>query len=158
MCEILAAERPMMSPASPPGSFYFRCSFLECAVLDCSRDVKVKIFTDRLPHFGMGVPPPSNYWSDPASFFRKKYTLSSTGINSNKHPPIASDAKVARLRFPSSSISPKAYWSSIGEKRSLASLLVIQPGSSNGSILIDAASSALLLPSSRRADGASIDP
>jgi hypothetical protein len=93
------------------------------------------------PALWMGAPPPSNYLSNPASFFRKKHTLSSTGINSNKHPPIASDAKVARLRFPSSSISPKAYWSSIGEKRKPASLLVIQPDSSNGSILIDAASS-----------------
>jgi hypothetical protein len=37
----------------------------------------------------------------------------------------------------------------MGEKSCFASLLVIQPGVSYGSILIDAASNALLLPSSR---------
>ena len=38
--------------------------------------------------------------------------------------------KVAKLRFPISSISPKAYSSASGEKRVLASFIVIQPGSS----------------------------
>src|SRR5262249_28952900 len=46
----------------------------------------------------------------------------------------------------------------MGEKSCFASLLVIQPGASYGSALIEAASSALLLPSRRRVDGAEGEP
>ena len=45
-----------------------------------------------------------------------------------------------------------------GGKSCFASLLVIQPGVPYGSALIDAASSVLLLPSRRRADGAEGEP
>src|SRR5580704_11681175 len=44
------------------------------------------------------------------------------------------------------------------ENSCFASLLVIQPGVSYGSALIDAASRVLLLPSKRRADGAEGEP
>jgi hypothetical protein len=44
------------------------------------------------------------------------------------------------------------------EKSRFASLLVIQPGVSYASALIDAASGVLLLPSKRRADGAEGEP
>src|SRR5580658_4842914 len=79
-------------------------------------------------------------------------------MNSNEHRGVTCAAKSAILPLPTSSISPKAYSSSMEEKSCFASLLVIQPGVSYGSALIDAASSVLLLPSRRRAGGAEDEP
>src|SRR5271170_3673837 len=87
-----------------------------------------------------------------------KYTRPSTGMNSKRQPGVAPAVKVAKLRFPISSISPKAYSSALGEKRVLASFIVIQPGSSKGSILIEAVSNALLRPSSLLGDGGWTEP
>jgi hypothetical protein len=94
----------------------------------------------------------------PRSALRMKYTRSLTGINSKRQPGVASALKVARLRFATSSISSKACSSSLGEKRILASFIVTQPGSSKGSILIEAVSSALLRPSSLRGAGGGTEP
>ena len=70
-------------------------------------------------------------------------------MNSNEQRGVTCAAKSAILLLPTSSISPKAYSSSMGENNCFASLLVIHPGVSWGSALIDAASSVLLLPSRR---------
>jgi hypothetical protein len=52
----------------------------------------------------------------------------------------------------------KAYSSSAGENRTAASLIVIQPrSSSQGIILIEAASNSLFLPSSLRVANGSFD-
>src|SRR5580692_735777 len=79
-------------------------------------------------------------------------------MNSNEHRGVTCAAKSAILPLPASSISPNAYSSSMDEKSCFASLLVIQPGISYGSALIDAASRVLLLPSRRRAGEAEGEP
>jgi hypothetical protein len=86
-----------------------------------------------------------------------KYNRLSTGMNSKWHR-LAAAAKAARFALPTSSISPKAYAVSIGEKRAFASCMVIQPGSSMGSLSSEADSKTLLLPSSLRAGGGRVSP
>src|SRR6266481_4682271 len=60
------------------------------------------------------------------------------GIRSKADRWSLSAANVARLVFPTSSISPNAYRSSIGENRARASDSVIHPRSPTGRALSDA--------------------
>src|SRR5580704_5369759 len=73
------------------------------------------------------------------------------GINS-KRQGWCSAANDPRCCFPSSSSSPNAYSLFFCEKRTAASLIVIQPRSPLGNALIEAASDAFVLPSSRRGE------
>src|SRR6266478_721741 len=64
-----------------------------------------------------------------------------------------SAANSARLVFPALSISPKAYWSSMGENKAQASDSAIHPHSPTGKALIDADNVPSFIALSLRASG-----
>src|SRR5262249_16235646 len=77
----------------------------------------------------------------------------STGIRSKADRWSLSAANAARLIFPTSSISPNAYRSSIGENRARASDSVIHPRSPTGRSLSDADNASSSTALSLRASG-----
>jgi hypothetical protein len=75
------------------------------------------------------------------------------GIRSKADRWSLSAANAARLVFPTSSISPNAYWSFIGENRARASDRVIHPRSPTGKALSDADNATSSTALSLRASG-----
>ena len=75
------------------------------------------------------------------------------GIRSKADRWSLSAANAARLVFPTSSISPNAYWSFIGENRARASDRVIHPRSPTGRALSDADNASSSTALSLRASG-----
>src|SRR6266568_2740962 len=75
------------------------------------------------------------------------------GIRSKTDRWSLSAANAARLVFPTSSISPNAYWSFIGENRARASDRVIHPRSPTGKALSDADNATSSTALSLRASG-----